>query len=100
MNNNFLPYGHQCIGEDDIAAVVTTLRSEWLTTGPQVEIFERDICTFIDPSYQAIAVANGTAALHIAMLALGIKAGDEVIVPTITFVASANCVLYVGASQF
>lgn len=92
-----LPYGRQTIDEDDIAAVVEVLRSDWLTTGPKVEEFERAFAAFTGAA-QAVAVANGTAALHASMAALGIGAGDEVLVPAITFVATANCVVYQGGT--
>lgn len=92
-----LPYGRQTVEEDDIAAVVEVLRSDWLTTGPKVEEFERAFASFTGSEF-AIAVSNGTAALHCAMAALEIKPGDEVIVPAITFVASANCVVYQGGT--
>ena len=92
-----LPYGRQCVDEEDIAAVVAVLRSDWLTTGPMVEQFERAFADFTGCAH-AVAVANGTAALHAAMAALGVGPGDEVIVPAITFVASANCVVYQGGT--
>ncbi len=99
MNNpiraKLLPYGRQSIGEDDIAAVVEVLRSDWLTTGPKVEEFERALADFCGVKH-AIAIANGTAALHAAYHALGIGPGDEVIVPAITFVATANAAAYLG----
>lgn len=95
MSQPFIPYGHQCIDEDDIAAVVSVLRGDWLTTGPAVEQFEQDICHFTGAKY-AIAVTNGTAALHAAMNAIGITHGDEVIVSPMTFAATANAVLYCG----
>lgn len=91
----FIPYGRQTIDDDDIAAVVEVLRSDWLTTGPAVERFEADICAYTG-ARRAVAVSNGTAALHAAMFALNIGPGDEVIVPPMTFAASANCVLYQG----
>lgn len=94
MNDaRFIPYGRQTIGDDDIQAVTDVLRSDWLTTGPAVERFEADVCAFTGARY-GIAVSSGTAALHAAMYALGIGPGDEVIVPPMTFAASANCVLY------
>jgi perosamine synthetase len=92
-----LPYGRQWIDEDDIEAVVRVLRSDWLTTGPMVEEFERSLAQFTGTTH-AVAVSNGTAALHAAVAALGIGPCDEVIVPAITFVASANCVVYQGAT--
>jgi UDP-4-amino-4,6-dideoxy-N-acetyl-beta-L-altrosamine transaminase len=95
MSGAFLPYGRQIIDEGDIAAVVEALRSDRLTTGPAVERFESDVCAFTGARH-GVAVCNGTAALHTAMHALGIGAGDEVIVPPMTFAATANCVLYRG----
>ncbi|MBW3565842.1 MAG: UDP-4-amino-4,6-dideoxy-N-acetyl-beta-L-altrosamine transaminase [Acidobacteria bacterium] len=90
-----LPYGRQTIGDGDIEAVVKVLRSDWLTTGPMVSEFEQKFAQSTGAG-QAVAVSSGTAALHLAMLAAGVGAGDEVIVPALTFVASANCVRYVG----
>ncbi len=94
---DFIPYGRQEIDEDDIAAVVEVLRSDWLTTGPAVERFEQAFAGLVGAEH-AVAVTNGTAALHVAMLAAGIGPGDEVIVPTLTFAASANAARYVGAT--
>jgi perosamine synthetase len=92
-----LPYGHQWLDEDDVAAVSEAVRSEWLTTGPRVEEFE---CAFAHAvgAKEAVAVSSGTAALHAAMFAIGIRPGDEVIVPAMTFAASANCVVYQGGT--
>lgn len=95
--NQFIPYGRQCIDEEDIAAVVEALRSDFITTGPKVGEFEKAIANYCGAKY-GVAVANGTAALHSAMNALGIGPGDEVIVPPITFVASCNCVIYQGGT--
>jgi perosamine synthetase len=92
-----LPYGRQWIDEDDIQAVTAVLRSDWLTTGPAVDAFENDIAAFTG-SRHAVAVSSGTAALHAAMHALKIGRGDEVIVPAMTFAASANCVVYEGGT--
>jgi len=92
----FLPYGRQSIDETDIAAVVEVLRSDWLTTGPMVTRFEQQMAEFVG-TREAVAVSSGTAALHCAMHALNIGPGDEVIVPTMTFAASANCVAFQGA---
>jgi perosamine synthetase len=92
-----IPYGRQAIDEDDIAAVVAVLRSDWLTTGPTVERFEEAVATFTG-SQEAVAVNSGTAGLHAAMHALGIGPGDEVIVPAMTFAATANCVVYQGGT--
>jgi UDP-4-amino-4,6-dideoxy-N-acetyl-beta-L-altrosamine transaminase len=92
-----LPYGRQCIDEDDIAAVVEVLRSDWLTTGPRVAEFEGAFAAETGAG-EAVAVSSGTAALHLAMAALRIRPGDEVIVPALTFAASANCVVYCGGT--
>lgn len=91
----FIPYGRQSINEEDIQAVVDVLRSDYLTTGPKVAEFEKCVADYVGAKY-AVAVSNGTAALHIACLAAGIEPGDEVITTAITFAASANCVLYCG----
>lgn len=93
---HYIPYGRQDINEDDINAVVEVLKSDFLTTGPKVAEFEQKFAEYVGAKY-AVAVANGTAALHIACLAAGIKEGDEVITSPITFAASANCALYCGA---
>ncbi len=92
-----IPYGRQSIEDDDIQAVIQTLQSDYLTTGPAVARFEADVCAFTNTKH-GIAVCNGTAALHMAMHALGISQGDEVIVPPITFVATSNAVLYCAAT--
>jgi perosamine synthetase len=92
-----LPYGRQEIDDDDVAAVVETLRSDWLTTGPKVDEFEQALAD-VAGTAEAVAVSNGTAALHAAYHALGIGPGDEVIVPPLTFAATANAVLYAGAT--
>ena len=92
-----LPYGRQTITEADIEAVVTVLRSDWLTTGPKVAEFERALAEFVGVRH-AVVVNSGTAALHCAMAAIGISPGDEVIVPSISFVATANCVVYCGGT--
>ena len=92
-----IPYGKQAIDEDDIKDVINVLRSEWLTTGPKVSEFEESFAPYVGAKY-AVAVSSGTAALHAAMYAIGISPGDEVIVPPITFAASANCVVYQGGT--
>ncbi len=92
----FIPYGRQDISEDDIQAVVNVLRSDFLTQGPAIEGFEKAVCHATGAGY-AVACSNGTAALHLAALAAGIKEGDQVVVPAITFAASANCARYNGA---
>ncbi len=97
VRKTLLPYGRQSLDETDIAAVVEVLRSDWLTTGPRVAEFERAFADTVG-ACQAVAMSSGTAALHAAMHALGIGPGDEVIVPPMTFAASANCVLYMGAT--
>lgn len=96
MTDDHLPYARQVVDEDDIQAVVDVLRSDWLTTGPVVDRFESAFADFVEADH-AVAVSSGTAALHLAMLAAGVGPGDEVIVPAMTFVASANCARYVGA---
>lgn len=88
-------YGKQTIDKEDIISVNEVLKSPFLTQGPNVAEFEKTICQCTKARY-AIAVANGTAALHLSMMALNIKANDEVITSPLTFVASANCVLYCG----
>lgn len=97
VRQEILPYGRQWLDEDDIATVVEVLRSDWLTTGPKVAQFEQAFAAFVG-SKEAVAVSNGTAALHAAMYVLGIGIGDEVIVPPMTFAASANCVVYEGGT--
>ena len=92
-----IPYSRQTIDEDDIKAVVDILRSDWLTTGPKVADFEQAVADYVGAKY-AVAVSSGTAALHAAMYAIGIKSSDEVIVPPMTFAASANCVVYQGGT--
>jgi UDP-4-amino-4,6-dideoxy-N-acetyl-beta-L-altrosamine transaminase len=91
-----LPYARQSISSADIAAVTAVLRSDWLTQGPAVERFERALAAHCGANH-AVAVANGTAALHLACLALGLRPGDEVWTSPNTFVASANCALYCWA---
>ena len=96
MSEPLLPYGRQTIEEDDIAAVADALRADFLTTGPRVEAFEADFAQAVGARY-AVACANGTAALHLAMLALEIQPGQVCIAPSITFLATANCARFVGA---
>lgn len=90
-------YGKQWVGEDDIEAVNATLRSDFITCGPKVQEMEQALCAYTGAKY-AVAVSNGTAALHCACIAAGIGPGDEVITTPITFAASANCALYCGAT--
>lgn len=94
--SRFLPYGRQSIDQADIAAVDEVLRGDWLTTGPAVERFEGALCGAVGAGH-AVACANGTAALHLAMLALDLREGDAVVVPAVTFLATANAARYVGA---
>ena len=96
MTQGFLPYGRQTIEDDDIAAVAAALRGDFLTTGPTVEAFETAFREVVGAGH-AVACSNGTAALHMTMLAAGIGLGDVCIVPSITFLATANCAAYVGA---
>jgi UDP-4-amino-4,6-dideoxy-N-acetyl-beta-L-altrosamine transaminase len=91
-----IPYGKQEITQQDIDAVVDVLQSDYLTQGPKVNEFENSFANFVEADY-AIAVSNGTAALHLAVLALGLKKGDKVITTPLTFVASANCIRYCDA---
>ena len=92
-----IPYGHQQISEEDIDAVVAVLRSEFLTQGAVVPQFEQAMCSYTGAQY-AVAVNSGTSALHLACLALGLGEGDRLWTTPITFVASANCGRYCGAS--
>ena len=96
VRKTFLPYGHQSIDEADIQAVVDTLRSDWLTTGPRVAEFEEAFAARTGAQY-AVSFSSGTAALHAAAFTAGLKAGDEAITSPFTFVATSNCVLYQNA---
>jgi UDP-4-amino-4,6-dideoxy-N-acetyl-beta-L-altrosamine transaminase len=96
MNATFLPYGRHLIEDDDIAAVVAVLKGDWLTTGPSVQAFENRLAHLVGAKY-AIACNSGTAALHMAAAALGLGHGDVVIVPSVTFLASANGPHFTGA---
>ena len=93
MNTNIIPYGKQNITQEDIKAVVEVLKSDYLTQGPKIQEFEKEFAKYVGSKY-AVAVSNGTAALHLCNLALGVKKGDKVITTPITFAASANSVLY------
>lgn len=97
MKHKFIPYGRQSINESDISRVVEVLRSDYLTTGPTIEKFEKAIAKYVGSKY-AVVVSNGTAALHAACFAADIGPGDEVITTPLTFAASANCILYQGAT--
>jgi len=95
VRETLLPYGRQSVDETDVQAVVNVLRGDWLTTGPAVSAFEQAVAGYVGAK-EAVVVNSGTAALHAAAFVAGIRSGDEVIVPAITFAASANCVLYLG----
>ncbi len=92
-----LPYARQTVGEEDVQAVTAALRSDWLTTGPLVEAFERAVAAIADVAH-AVAVSSGTAALHAAVSAAGVGPGDEVVVSPLTFAATANAVVYQGGT--
>jgi len=91
-----IPYSKQFLDEEDIQEVTKTLRSDFLTTGPKINEFEKKLADFVGAKY-AVAVVNGTAALHLTCLAAGLKKDDELITSPMTFAASANCALYCGA---
>ncbi len=95
--NKLIPYGKQSIDKSDIDAVIEVLQSDFITTGPKISEFEKAVCDFTGAKF-AVAVSSGTAALHCAMFAAGIKEGDEVIVTPMTFVASSNAILYCGGT--
>ncbi|GJL97917.1 MAG: UDP-4-amino-4,6-dideoxy-N-acetyl-beta-L-altrosami ne transaminase [Hyphobacterium sp.] len=95
MSSRFLPYGRQSIDQDDIDAVIRVLKSDFLTTGPEIDAFELALVKTTGAT-EAVACSNGTAALHLALAALGVGEGDVCIVPTITFMATANAVRYCG----
>ena len=95
--NTVIPYGKQTIEQDDIQAVVDVLKSDFLTTGPKIAEFEQTVSDYVGAKY-AVAISNGTSALHAACFAAGIGPGDEVITTPLTFAASANCVLYCGGT--
>ena len=92
-----LPYGHQAIEEEDIESVIQVLRSDWITTGPNVQEFEEAVASYVGARF-AVAFSSGTTALHGAAFAAGLGPGDEAITTPMTFCATANCVLYMGAS--
>jgi UDP-4-amino-4,6-dideoxy-N-acetyl-beta-L-altrosamine transaminase len=95
MTTAFIPYGRQCIEDDDVQAVTAALKSDFLTTGPMIEAFETALAQRVNARH-AVVCSSGTAALHIAMLALDLKPGEAAIVPSMTFAATANAVRYVG----
>ena len=96
MDKPFLPYGRHLVDDDDVAAVTAVLRGDFLTTGPAVQAFERALAEKTGARH-AVACSSGTTALHLAVLALGLGPGDAVVVPSITFLATANAARYVGA---
>lgn len=95
IRTDLLPYGHQWIDAEDIAAVVEVLKSDWITQGPKIEEFERGVAEYCGVKY-AVAVSSGTAALHAACAVAGISRGDEAITTPITFAATANAIVYCG----
>lgn len=97
VRDTYLSYGKQWIDDNDINVVVDVLKGDYLTTGPNVKSFEKKVAEYVGAKY-AVAVSNGTAALHMACYAAGIKDGDEVICTPMTFAASSNCVLYCGGT--
>lgn len=97
QRNRFLHYARHSVDEDDIRNVEKVLRSAWLTTGPELEGFEENLSSFLGSDF-VVAMSSGTAALHATMAMLNLNPGDEVLMPAITFVATANCVLYCGAT--
>jgi UDP-4-amino-4,6-dideoxy-N-acetyl-beta-L-altrosamine transaminase len=97
VRSSMLAYGRQWIEEDDVAAVAAVLRSDWITTGPRVAEFEEALATRVGARH-AVAVSSGTAALHAAVFAAGLKPGDEAIAPPLTFAATTNCILYQGGT--
>ena len=96
--SRFIPFALPEIGEEEISEVIDTLRSGWITTGPKVRQFESNFRDFIGTGVEAIAVNSVTAGLHLALEALGVREGDEVIVPSLTFTATAEVVRYLGAN--
>ena len=92
-----IPYGHQSIDESDIDAVIRVLKSDWLTQGPKIDEFEKKLGEYCGAKY-AVVFSSGTAALHAAYFAAGLKNGDEFITTPLTFAATANAGLYLGAT--
>lgn len=97
FKDNFLPFALPEIGEEEIADVVDCLRSGWITTGPRAKKFEDDFTSFLGGSLESVAVNSATAGLHLALEAIGITSGDEVITTTHTFTATAEVIRYFGA---
>lgn len=98
MNHANVPFFRPSMGEEEVAAVTECIRSGWLTTGPKTKQFEADFAEFLGGGVEAISVNSATAALHLGLEALGVGPGDEVIVPTLTFTATAEVVRYLGAT--
>ena len=96
MIDHIIPYGHQHVNDDDVQAVISALKSDYMTQGPLIGQFEKDFANYLGVKY-ACVVSNGTAALHLCAMALDIKPGDKIITTPITFVASANGFRYQGA---
>ena len=99
FGGRMLSYGHQCLDDEDIQAVLEVLSGDWLTQGPMVERFEDGLRSYFGTKY-AVACCNGTAALHLTAVSLGWGPGDVILVPAITFIATANCCTYVGAEPY
>ena len=97
VSESFLPFARPDIGEAEIDAVARALRSGWVTTGPETRAFEQEFAAFLGGGVQAIAVNSATAGLHLALEAIGIGPGDEVIAPTLTFTATVEVARYLGA---
>lgn len=98
QNTPFLPFALPELGEEEINEVVDTLRSGWVTTGPKAKQFEADFSSFLGGDVESIAVNSATAGLHLALEAIGIGPGDEVILPSYTFTATAEVVRYLGGT--
>ena len=98
MTNKFLPFSLPDIGEEEISEVVDTLRSGWVTTGPKTKQFEQDFANYLGAGVQALAVNSATSGLHLALEAVGVQVGDEVIIPSYTFTATAEVIRYLGAT--
>src|SRR5699024_8921052 len=98
MTNKFLPFSLPDIGEEEINEVVDTLRSGWVTTGPKTKQFEQDFANYLGAGVQALAVNSATSGLHLALEAVGVQVGDEVIIPSYTFTATAEVIRYLGAT--
>ena len=94
--NRFLPYSRQALDKDDVEAVINVLGRDYITQGPEIEEFELALANYVGARY-AVSCATGTAALHLACLAIGLKEGGKLVTSPITFLASANCAQYVGA---